>query len=69
MEGWTGAEIEQAVIASLIAARLADEPLADKHLYPTLRQFVPLSRTMKEQVELLRSWAYTRALRATARNY
>ncbi len=67
MEGWTGAEIEQAVIAALIAARLADEPLSDKYLYPLLQQFVPLSRTMKEQVDLLRSWAFSRALRATAR--
>ena len=42
-EGWTGAEIEQAVITSMISARIANEPLTDKYLYPSLRQIVPLS--------------------------
>ncbi len=63
MEGWTGAEIEQAVVSSLIAARVANEPLTDEHLWPLLRQFVPLSKTMKEQVGAIRSWAFDRALR------
>jgi SpoVK/Ycf46/Vps4 family AAA+-type ATPase len=69
MEGWTGAEIEQVVITSLITARLANEPLTDDHLYRTVRQFVPLSKTMKEQVSALRSWAFDRALRASAKKY
>ncbi len=69
MEGWTGAEIEQAVVSSLIAARVANETLTDEHLWPLLRQFVPLSKTMKEQVGAIRSWAFDRALRATARKY
>ena len=68
-EGWTGAEIEQAVVTSLIAARLANEPLTDKHLVSSLQQFVPLSRTMKEQVGSIRSWAFDRALRASAKKY
>jgi SpoVK/Ycf46/Vps4 family AAA+-type ATPase len=66
-EGWTGAEIEQVVVASLIAARLANEPLSDDHLYRSMRQFVPLSKTMKEQVGALRAWAFDRALRASAK--
>jgi ATP-dependent 26S proteasome regulatory subunit len=66
-EGWTGAEIEQAVVAALIAARIANEPVSDKYLYPALRQIVPLSRTMKEQVSHIRSWAYDRAIRASSR--
>jgi SpoVK/Ycf46/Vps4 family AAA+-type ATPase len=66
-EGWTGAEIEQAVIAALVAARLDNEPVSDKHLYPLLRQIVPLSKTMKEQVGHIRSWAYDRAIRASSK--
>lgn len=66
-EGWTGAEIEQAVISALVAAKIANEPVTDKYMYPTLRQIVPLSRTMKEQVSHIRSWAFDRAVRASYR--
>jgi SpoVK/Ycf46/Vps4 family AAA+-type ATPase len=66
-DGWTGAEIEQAVIAAVVAARIANEPVTDKYMYPSLRQIVPLSRTMKEQVSHIRAWAYDRALRASYR--
>jgi SpoVK/Ycf46/Vps4 family AAA+-type ATPase len=66
-EGWTGAEIEQAVIAALVAARLAKETVTDKYLIPSLRQIVPLSQTMKEQVNHIRSWAFDRAVHASAR--
>ena len=66
-EGWTGAEIEQAVIAALVSARLAKEAVTDNHLFPALRQIVPLSKTMSEQVNYIRSWAYNRAVHASAR--
>ena len=38
------------MVTSLIAAHLANEPLTDEHLYRSMRQIVPLSKTMKEQV-------------------
>ena len=66
-EGWTGAEIEQCVIAALTTARIKNEPLSDKYLLPALRDIVPLSKTMKEQVSAIRSWAFDRALRASSR--
>lgn len=66
-DGWTGAEIEQCVIAALVSARLAGEPVTDKYVLPSLRQIVPLSRTMKEQVQHIRSWAFDRAVHASAR--
>lgn len=66
-DGWTGAEIEQAVISALIAARIDGEPLTDKYMLPALRQIVPLSRTMKEQVGHIRSWAFDRAVHASQR--
>jgi SpoVK/Ycf46/Vps4 family AAA+-type ATPase len=66
-DGWTGAEIEQAVIAALVSARLAKEPVTDDHLFPALHQIVPLSKTMREQVSHIRSWAFDRAVHASAR--
>jgi len=66
-DGWTGAEIEQAVIAALVSARLAKETVTDEHMFPALRQIVPLSKTMREQVSHIRSWAFDRAVHASAR--
>jgi hypothetical protein len=67
-EGWTGAEIEQFVISALTAARLDNQPLSDSHLYDALKEIVPLSRTMKEQVTQIRGWAYDRAVRASSKS-
>lgn len=66
-EGWTGAEIEQAVISALTASRLANEALTDKHLLPALEDIVPLSKTMSEQVKYIRAWASDRAVSATSK--
>ncbi len=66
-EGWTGAEIEQAVISALTASRLANEPLTDKYLLPALEDIVPLSKTMSEQVKYIRAWASDRAISATSK--
>lgn len=66
-DGWTGAEIEQAVISALVSARLAKEAVTDEHLFPALRQIVPLAKTMREQINHIRSWAFDRAVHASAR--
>jgi len=66
-EGWTGAEIEQAVISALTAARLNGEPLTDKYLLPALNEIVPLSKTMQEQVKHIRAWASDRAVCASSK--
>ncbi|MBN1346076.1 MAG: AAA family ATPase [Phycisphaerae bacterium] len=66
-EGWTGAEIEQCVIAAIVAARLADRPVTDRDLLGGLNEIVPLSKTMKEQVNYIRGWAFERAVRVTPR--
>jgi len=67
-EGWTGAEIEQFVVSALTAARLDNQPLSDTHLYDALKEIVPLSRTMKEQVAAIRGWAFERAVRASSKS-
>ena len=63
--GWAGAEIEQCVVAAITKARLADRELTDQDLVTVAVSIVPLSRTMKEQITHIRSWAFERAMRAT----
>jgi ATPase family protein associated with various cellular activities (AAA) len=66
-KGWTGAEVEQCVVSALTAARLQDRELADDDLVNATTNVVPLSRTMKEQVDQIRRWAFGRAVRASRR--
>jgi SpoVK/Ycf46/Vps4 family AAA+-type ATPase len=63
--GWSGAEIEQCVVSAITRARLADRDLTDQDLINIAVRTVPLSRTMKEQINHIRGWAFERALRAT----
>ena len=66
-EGFSGAEIEQVVIAALFEAFFADRGLTREDLFRAIRETVPLSVTQKEQILQLRSWAENRAVSATAR--
>jgi ATPase family associated with various cellular activities (AAA) len=63
--GWTGAEIEQCVVSALTKARLADREITEQDLILTAVRIVPLSRTMKEQINHIRGWAFERAVRAS----
>jgi SpoVK/Ycf46/Vps4 family AAA+-type ATPase len=63
--GWTGAEIEQCVVSAITKARLADRPLVDQDLVSVAVKIVPLSRTMHEQINHIRAWAFERAVRAS----
>jgi len=62
--GFSGAEIEAAVVAALYAAFAAKQPLSGDHLLAELRRAVPLSRTCRESIGALRAWAAGRALPA-----
>jgi SpoVK/Ycf46/Vps4 family AAA+-type ATPase len=66
-EGFSGAEIEQSVIAALYEAFFADRGLRKDDVLKCIRETVPLSVTQKEQILSLRQWAATRAVLATAR--
>jgi SpoVK/Ycf46/Vps4 family AAA+-type ATPase len=66
-KGWTGAEIEQAVVSAITTARLQDRDLRDTDLLNATAGIVPLSKTMKEQVDAIRNWAFDRAVRASPR--
>jgi len=66
--GWTGAEIEQCVISAITKARLEDRDLTEHDLIGVAAKLVPLSRTMKEQINHIRGWAFERAVRASPQN-
>jgi len=64
---YSGAELEQAVIASLYDAFDTGMDLSTDGLLNTLKDIVPLAITMREQIEAMREWARTRARPAAAR--
>ena len=66
-EGFSGAEIEQAVIAGLYEAFFQDRGLRYEDLQKSIRETVPLSVLQKEQIKSLKEWAASRAVLATAR--
>jgi hypothetical protein len=53
------------VISALTKAELADHEINEDDLFTSVVAIVPLSRTMKEQINHIRSWAFERALRAS----
>ena len=63
-EGFSGAEIEQAIVAAAYAAHAQGAPLGDFQLRSELKQAKPLSVLMREQVEALRAWARERTVPA-----
>jgi len=68
-KGWTGAEVEQCVVSAFTAARLEDREVTDDDILNATANVVPLSKTMKEQVDQIRAWAYDRAVRASPREF
>jgi SpoVK/Ycf46/Vps4 family AAA+-type ATPase len=63
--GWAGAEVEQCVVSALTKARLAGREVSEEDLILTAVKIVPLSRTMNEQINHIRAWAFERAVRAS----
>jgi hypothetical protein len=64
-DGWTGAEMEQAIVSARIDAHRDKRPVTlDDIRHYTIRM-VPLSRTMSEQIGAIRDWAFNRAVRAS----
>jgi ATP-dependent 26S proteasome regulatory subunit len=60
-DGFSGAEIEQVVVSSLYDAYDAGRDILMEDMIRNINQSIPLSRTMKEQIDALREWAATRA--------
>jgi hypothetical protein len=63
-DGFSGAEIEQAIVSSLYAAHAATQTLDHDHLMTELRKTRPLSIVMAERVMALRDWASDRTVPA-----
>ncbi len=64
-EGMSGAEIEQVVIAALFDAFADGEELTTARLLSAIERTTPLSQTMREDIESLRTWAQGRAVSAS----
>ena len=63
--GYSGAEIEQAIISALYDAFDENREVEMKDIVTNIEKSVPLSVTMKEKIDWLRNWAKTRAVLAS----
>jgi SpoVK/Ycf46/Vps4 family AAA+-type ATPase len=62
--GFSGAEIEQAIVASIYEALATKQPLATPHVLGEIGHTQPLSVVMAEKVGALRQWAAGRTVPA-----
>jgi len=62
--GYSGSEIEQAIVSSLYSANAEDSEVTTKHIYEELKRTRPLSVVMKEKVDALKEWAASRTVPA-----
>ena len=62
--GFSGAELEQAVVGANFRARAEDSPFNEQHLQTELANTQPLSVVMAEQIMALRQWAQSRCVKA-----
>jgi SpoVK/Ycf46/Vps4 family AAA+-type ATPase len=63
-EGFSGAEVEQAVVAGMYAAYSGQQQLSTEVLLGEIRGTRPLAVTRREDIARLRAWAADRAVRA-----
>lgn len=57
LDGFSGAEIEQAIVAALYAAHAKGQSLATEHILGEIELTKPLSIVMQEPISVLRRWA------------
>lgn len=65
-DGYSGAEIEQALIAAMYEAFAQEREFTQLDIIASIKSTMPLSKTMTEQVTALRDWARQRARPAAA---
>jgi len=63
-DGFTGSEIEQAIVSSLYRAYGGGSPMTTIAVLETIKQTKPLSVVMAEKVQALRDWAKDRTVLA-----
>lgn len=65
--GFSGSEIEQAIVSGLYDAFAEKSELEQRHVLAALRETYPLSTTMGHEIERLREWAKIRTRSASTR--
>ncbi|MEX1034096.1 MAG: AAA family ATPase [Cellvibrionaceae bacterium] len=63
-EGFSGAEIEQAIVAAIYSAAARKTDVSEQHIVDEIRNTSPLSVVMAEKISALRNWARERAVSA-----
>ena len=66
-EGYSGAEIEQAIQTAVFEALAEHRPIVQQDLMVAFSRTVPLSTTMAEQIKKIEAWAYKRAVPASGK--
>jgi SpoVK/Ycf46/Vps4 family AAA+-type ATPase len=64
--GFSGAEIEQAIVSALFEAFNGRRPLCTRDIAAAVENMVPLSVMLRENITMLRNWAQYRARRASS---
>lgn len=65
--GYSGAEIEQAILTAIFEALAEHRPMVQQDLMVAFSHTVPLSVTMAEQIKKTEAWAYRRAVPASGK--
>jgi len=65
--GFSGAEIEQAVLSAAFEALSESRPLSHQDTLAAIGRTVPMSVTMAEQIKKIESWAFKRAVPASGK--
>ena len=63
-DGFSGAEIEQAVVAALYAAHARETTITTQHIFEEIKATQPLSVVMAEKIRSLQQWAQGRTVAA-----
>ena len=63
-DGYSGAEIEQAIVSALYEAHALQRPVATEHILAEVKRTRPLSVVMAEKIAALRAWAADRTVPA-----
>ncbi len=65
-DGFSGAELEQAVIEGMHFSFGEEREIMEKDLIKAVSELVPLSRTAKEQIDFLKEWSSTGRARSAS---
>jgi len=63
-DGFSGAELEQAIVSAMYNSKSLDSMLKTEHIVHAIVSTMPLSVTMQEQIGQIREWAKERAVQA-----